>query len=117
MASIECLGGLWGLWQLIDLCSYKMRTGNDAGMGWLLLPMLAAFSLFFFLGIGLLLGKKIALYLHFIFIPVIIFTVLATNIFLGSTGPFFIIHSCAYLLLCIMDLLYLSSRKFRENFS
>jgi len=84
---VEILAGMVGIWCSYDLLTHEIRTGETIGIAWLLVPLCVAMALLFFLGLTILLRKKVALIIHItgsILIPcglVVVYAYLSSLIF------------------------------------
>lgn len=118
IALLEILMGLIALILLVFLITYQARTGDNAGMLWILFPIFASCPIAILLGIGLLYGNKIARIAHFIFLPIILVAVAQLlHLFgfphheFGSMMPFVL---CG--VFCIFMLIYLNLKQVKQYF-
>lgn len=118
IGAVEIGTGLLGAWQIASLFTYQGRTGQNPGMAWLLMPLLAAWALFFLLGAGMWLQLKVARIAHLFFIPVIMAIAVLMSFFLGMSfgDPLFSVNIIC-LFLGALTLYYLSRRDVKSNFS
>lgn len=78
---VEILVGSFNLFMLLNLFIYAV--GHSVGVGGFLIYIYLPLSLFALLGFGMLLRKKVALYIHNIVIPVLLVVLIFPIIFFG----------------------------------
>lgn len=108
---LEISFGLLASFELINLFTYKIRTGNNLGTGGLLFPAVASCSLYLFLGIIVLFKNKIVKNLHLIFVPIITLVLISSAFVVGikTAKDIFLLLIC--LSVGFISAIYLSQSK------